>query len=1354
MAGSGVITRKEIITDEALKWGEDYAKELNLAIAKNKEFLESIKEYSNILTAIKGVQNNADYQKIKQQEIRAIQQANNVWKEQIQLENSLVSTMRRRELATESTNRKLQQERALLNETNKEIRLQSREQAGLVGAYEKLNRRRTEAQRTLANLLAAERQNPALIAKARKEFELLDARVKQVDATTKNYTKNIGNYQSAFNGFGASVRGVFSAFGLATGVAFAVQTLRDVFTTIRDVDQQLIAVRKTTNMTNEEIANFRKEIIDLADATDGISIDGLLKTSEIAGQLGIKGSQNILRFSKTIEQLKLTSDLVSDESVSAFAQFIQISSDSIENADRLGSVITELGNNFNATESKVLSNASEIQRGIAVYNTAAQNVLALGSATASLGSEAEVSRTAMQKTLGIFNKAISTGEGLERILKITGMTQAELSEQFNKDATVVFQKFIKGLSNIRKEGGNLKNTLDEVGLTEIRSFGVVGNLAANYEVLEEAMSRANAEYENNKALTDEAAQSAESIASIVEDLRKKWEVYILRQSDASDGTNKLRMFLMYLRDNLSTVIDRVVKIGTVFLTFIGVMKTVNGLMTLFSAFSAASAAAQLRFAMATGIGTKNTLAQVAALRAATTAQQGLNTAMTATPWGIVLAAISAVIIAYQVFNDEASRARRELEDFEDAQKDANKESANMSDENLSRILSNITKEYEVKKAQQGESIKLTEEESAAKTKAVQGFIDGTRMEIMANTELITSLENRRATFSNLSKIERESIQKSLISLRVRNESLVEQEKKYQSQLGDIQQQRNVNSANNDRELSEKEKREAERRRKEYLAGLKKLADEEFALYQFRIKNAIDLNKQIQDAENTDVNDRLNAFSENAQLESDLLRQTAEKKLKDISWYNDEVRTLKQEEINILLNGGSIERELNNQEILALEEYQAAVLSNQRKFNDARQKLIDDEVKRSDDRTKRILLNQDTELNNAITSANQVYQANLKIAKSESERLQISTEYESEIYRIKTEFAKKALDEQINAANALLQHEELSVEEREKLLNRLSELKRNLYDLDIKDGQEWSEKFLSIQQENFDKIKDMATEFAIAMADLTNVIFDRRISRIEEEQERWKEFYDAQIELAGDNERQKEYLQLEAEKKEKELEERKRKERMKQEIFNRTLATAQIGIDLARNLSQIKLSIAAGVAAAMAASPITLGQPWAGLIAAQGGVLSALAIGTAAAQTAAVLAAPMPKYEKGTDNHTGGFAEVAEKRPEVIIEPGKAPYIVSKRSILDLPKKTKVIPSVLDYEKLQRAAIMASLDSQMYRLSAYQTNQSFSDRYGSELLAEMKKNTEAVKKNKSNVVVYPQKVDIPYDIWKFNNHKWN
>lgn len=39
---STAITRKEIIEDEAIKWGEDYVKMLQPAIEKNKEFVDSI----------------------------------------------------------------------------------------------------------------------------------------------------------------------------------------------------------------------------------------------------------------------------------------------------------------------------------------------------------------------------------------------------------------------------------------------------------------------------------------------------------------------------------------------------------------------------------------------------------------------------------------------------------------------------------------------------------------------------------------------------------------------------------------------------------------------------------------------------------------------------------------------------------------------------------------------------------------------------------------------------------------------------------------------------------------------------------------------------------------------------------------------------------------------------------------------------------------------------------------------------------------------------------------------------------------------------------------------------------------
>ena len=38
----GTITRKEIITDDALAWGKEYGDALDVAIAKNKAFVDSI----------------------------------------------------------------------------------------------------------------------------------------------------------------------------------------------------------------------------------------------------------------------------------------------------------------------------------------------------------------------------------------------------------------------------------------------------------------------------------------------------------------------------------------------------------------------------------------------------------------------------------------------------------------------------------------------------------------------------------------------------------------------------------------------------------------------------------------------------------------------------------------------------------------------------------------------------------------------------------------------------------------------------------------------------------------------------------------------------------------------------------------------------------------------------------------------------------------------------------------------------------------------------------------------------------------------------------------------------------------
>ena len=198
------------------------------------------------------------------------------------------------------------------------------------------------------------------------EIQKLDGALKRTDASVGKFQRNVGNYSSAMRGAAGAARNLAGAMGLVGGAFLIVQVIRDAFNTLRTFDKQLIAVRKTTDLSGKDLKLFSGEVVNLGLKLKGISIQGLLKSAEIAGQLGIRGRRNILKFSKTIEQLRLTSNIAGEESARAFAKFIEISKDTVENADRLGSVITELGNNFATTESEILANSLEIQRAASI----------------------------------------------------------------------------------------------------------------------------------------------------------------------------------------------------------------------------------------------------------------------------------------------------------------------------------------------------------------------------------------------------------------------------------------------------------------------------------------------------------------------------------------------------------------------------------------------------------------------------------------------------------------------------------------------------------------------------------------------------------------------------------------------------------------------------------------------------------------------------------------------------------------------------------------------------------------------------------------------------------------------------
>jgi hypothetical protein len=282
------------------------------------------------------------------------------------------------------------------------------------------------------------------------------------------------------------------------------------------------------------------------------------------------------------------------------------------------------------------------------------------------------------------------------------------------------------LGAAKDEGQNLSLVLEDLGITEKRAFTVVGSLAANYGVLENAMNLANAEYLDNIALNKEAEAASQSIASIIGDIKDEFEAYVLATNDANSGTETITKTLKFFRDNLKDIITGFLKYGSVIVAFLAVQKLLNFITLTYNALKVAGVAAQISFTTATGIGTAAMKAQALAAQEAAAAQTALNVATKATPWGIILAALAAVVVAYVVFNDELDKNEKLLIRINNQTKTLQEtEAKSTSDRNStnSQRFKHIEQEIELRRAQGENEKSLVKEEITRKKEVVQASLD-------------------------------------------------------------------------------------------------------------------------------------------------------------------------------------------------------------------------------------------------------------------------------------------------------------------------------------------------------------------------------------------------------------------------------------------------------------------------------------------------------------------------------------------------------------------------------------------------------------------------------------------------------
>src|SRR5690554_6719951 len=538
----GVITREDIFSKEALDVGTEYAKNLEKAINANKQFIDSIKEINQLATSIRQVKSTSEYVKIKEKEKKVIEESNTVWKEQDALEKRLISTLKQKELATEATNKALIKHRLELQETNKQIKQEILERTGQIGQYKKLenalNNVRNQAKNVKAEMFFLEQQgkkndqayrNLEIRSKALTlQTNILDKGIKDIDKSLGQHQREVGNYAIAANAlnpifgrvnsqlsmmgislddlankpnpFKALTSGIM-AFGKAT-VAFlltpvgaALAILGSLFAliysnkqTVIDFNSGLLDVSKTTGISGAELTKLGDDVVKLSRNLKTVGTPALMEYATVAGQLGVKGSENILRFTRALAMLETASTIKGEDGASQIARLLTLVDGGVENIRDFGDEIVKLGNNFAATESEILSNATAIAQNTGVYKIGRQDVLAYATATKSVGIEAELTGSTIGRTLGQMEKAIRTGKNVETIARLTGQSVEDLKTSFREDSSKVFYSFVEGLNAVDNAGGSVNAQLENIGITSVRDQRVIGSLATGgFETLANSM---------------------------------------------------------------------------------------------------------------------------------------------------------------------------------------------------------------------------------------------------------------------------------------------------------------------------------------------------------------------------------------------------------------------------------------------------------------------------------------------------------------------------------------------------------------------------------------------------------------------------------------------------------------------------------------------------------------------------------------------------------------------------------------------------------------------------------------------------------------------------------------------------
>lgn len=411
----------------------------------------------------------------------------------------------------------------------------------------------------------------------------------QFDKSTKQSTQNLSTQRYA-------LYDVASSYGAVSAALLGVSTL--AIKTGADFESAFTSVQRTieTSATASQIDGIRDSLVDMSTRIPR-SFEEITQVATLGNQLGI-AAQDLEGFTETVIRASTAFGVSIEETALAFGRIGDLLNVAPEQYEALGSSIALVGVNSVATEAQILSLMREISATAGGAGFAANEVVGLSGALASLGVAPERARGSLDTYFATLNRAVANGgDELANFAQVVGVTASELEDMVRTgQGEDIFRGFLEGLADL--DNVDTTRALDALNLAQLRVSNTFQRLSQNLDRYDASQTDAA------KGWTEQA-ELARQFDMIVDDLSSQFIILVNAVNALVDELTGglvpgiagvlggLTDFVNMLRDIASNdAVQAMVEFALVIGTVVGVLAALRAGAALATASTIALAQAQ------------------------------------------------------------------------------------------------------------------------------------------------------------------------------------------------------------------------------------------------------------------------------------------------------------------------------------------------------------------------------------------------------------------------------------------------------------------------------------------------------------------------------------------------------------------------------------------------------------------------------------------------------------------------------------------------------------------------------------------------------------------------------------------